>query len=176
MNTTLENYVPNTTRRLHPVILATAIAVLVFSLLGIASLTGLMPLAHSEKNGVSEAVGAQHRNAILCASCGVVEAVRVVSTSGHSSGLGAVAGGITGAILGNQVGRGNGNTAMTVIGAAGGAYAGNSIEQNMNHSYSYRISVRMDDGSYRSLSQVSAPTVAVGERVRVVSGTVIAQQ
>ena len=64
---------------------------------------------------------------------------------------------------------------MTILGAAGGALAGNEIEKNVKKHYSYRVTVRMDDGSFRTLSQSSAPAVAVGERVRVVNGTVIAR-
>jgi hypothetical protein len=37
----------------------------------------------------------------------------------------------------------------------------------------YRITVRMDDGSFRTLSQVSLPSVAVGEAVRITDGTVV---
>ncbi len=33
----------------------------------------------------------------------------------------------------------------------------------------------MDDGSLRTLSQPSAPAVAVGERVRVVDGAIVAR-
>ena len=37
----------------------------------------------------------------------------------------------------------------------------------------YRITVRMDDGLYRTLSQAAPPAVAVGEKVRVVDGAVV---
>jgi len=38
----------------------------------------------------------------------------------------------------------------------------------------YRVTVRMDDGSYRTLSQSAPSSVAVGERVRIVDGAVVA--
>jgi len=66
---------------------------------------------------------------------------------------------------------------MTILGAAGGALAGNAIEKNVKKHYSYRVTVRMDDGPFRAVSQStqsSTPAVAVGERVRVVDDTVIA--
>jgi outer membrane lipoprotein SlyB len=110
-----------------------------------------------------------------CASCGTVESIRTVELKGDASGLGAVAGGVTGAAVGNQMGRGNGNTAMTIFGAAGDALGGNEIEKSAKKHISYRVTVRMDDGSFRTLSQTSAPAVAVGERVRVVDSTVIAR-
>ncbi len=37
----------------------------------------------------------------------------------------------------------------------------------------YRITVRMDDGSYRTLSQAPPPSVAVGEAVRVMDGAIV---
>ena len=78
-------------------------------------------------------------------------------------------------MLGNQAGRGNGNTVMTIAGVAGGALAGNEIEKSAKKRYSYRVTVRMDDGSFRTLSQSTVPAVTVGDRVRVVDSTVIAR-
>jgi hypothetical protein len=40
----------------------------------------------------------------------------------------------------------------------------------------YRVTVRMDDGSYRTLSQSAPPSVAVGERVRIVDGAVVTRR
>jgi len=44
---------------------------------------------------------------------------------------GSVIGGVAGGVLGHQVGGGKGKTLATVAGAAGGAYAGNQIQKNM---------------------------------------------
>jgi hypothetical protein len=38
---------------------------------------------------------------------------------------------------------------------------------------SYRVTVRMTDGSYRTLAQPTPPTVGVGDRVRIADGAVI---
>jgi len=62
-----------------------------------------------------------------------------------------------------------------ILGAAGGAFAGNEIEKNVKKHYSYRVTVRMDDGTYRTISQANPPSVAVGEKVRVANGTVVAR-
>ncbi len=70
-----------------------------------------------------------------------------------------------GGLLGNQVGGGSGKTAATVLGAAGGAYAGNRVEKNMKKVTVYQMRVRMNDGSYRTIEQ-SNP-VASGSRVVV---------
>lgn len=38
---------------------------------------------------------------------------------------------------------------------------------------SYRVTVRMVDGSYRTLAQATPPTVGVGDRVRIAAGAVV---
>lgn len=112
--------------------------------------------------------------AAVCASCGTVEAVTAVQRQGQVNGvnvgnttvgLGTVAGGVVGGLLGNQVGGGNGKTALTVLGVAGGAFAGNQIEKNMKKVTTYAVRVRMDDGSTRNV-EVST-SVPVGSRVTV---------
>ena len=56
---------------------------------------------------------------------GVVQSIALVpQTSTSSIGAGTIAGAVVGGILGHQIGDGTGNTAATVLGAAGGAYAG----------------------------------------------------
>ncbi len=98
-----------------------------------------------------------------CASCGVIEAVTPFEKKGEGSGVGAVAGGVIGGVLGNQVGGGNGKKAMTVLGAVGGGMAGHEIEKRQRATTVYAVKVRMEDGSLRSVTQSSAPTV--GQKV-----------
>lgn len=174
-------------KKTHPLVLGAAASVMVVSLAGAAAITGLLPLAHSDKTGAPAQTGTApaanaHRSvhklaayANQCATCGTVESIHKVALKGDATGLGAVVGGVTGAAVGNQIGRGNGNTAMTILGAAGGALAGNEIEKNVKQRHAYRVTVRMDDGSVRTLSQSSPPTVEVGEHVRVVNGAVLAR-
>lgn len=111
---------------------------------------------------------------VVCADCGTVEAVTPIERQGQVNGVavgnttvgvGTVAGGVIGGLLGNQVGGGSGKTAMTVLGAAGGAFAGNKIEQNMKKVTVYQVRVRMNDGSTRNVEVSSA--VAVGSKVIV---------
>lgn len=101
----------------------------------------------------------------VCADCGVVESVRAVKRKGDASGVGAVAGGVLGAAVGNQFGKGNGRTAMTVLGAVGGGVAGHEVEKQVKSVVVQQVTVRMDDGSVRTIEQSSAP--AVGQRVQV---------
>jgi outer membrane lipoprotein SlyB len=111
---------------------------------------------------------------VVCADCGTVEAVTPVQRQGEVNGvavgnttigLGTVAGGVVGGLLGNQVGGGSGKTAMTVLGAAGGAFAGNQIEKNMKKVTVYQVRVRMNDGTTRTVEVSSS--VPVGSRVIV---------
>ncbi len=179
---------------LYPTLLIAGIAVIIASMLGIAAMTGLLPQAKSQsveeraaggndgKSG-SAAKTAQAKPAggktappvtaaARCTNCGVVDSVRAVEVKGEGSGLGAVAGGVLGGVLGNQVGGGRGRTAMTVVGAGAGAYAGNEVEKNMKKSVSYEIRVRMDDNSFRTF-HAGQPDVAVGQRVKVRDGQLV---
>ncbi|MGH8704199.1 MAG: glycine zipper 2TM domain-containing protein [Burkholderiales bacterium] len=171
--------------RLHPILIVAGIAVLLFSLLGAAALTGVLSSATSRSGEAAAPVQKKQQPAARheaparaaqpagCPSCGVIETIRAVEVQGDTSGLGAVAGGVAGAVVGNQFGRGDGRTVMTIAGAAGGAYAGNAIEKNVKKKTAYRVTVRLDDGSVRTLSQSAPPAFAVGERVRIVNGSLL---
>jgi outer membrane lipoprotein SlyB len=107
----------------------------------------------------------------LCAVCGAVESVTPVerSVKAPAVGVGTVAGGVLGAVLGNQVGQGNGRTAATILGAVGGGFAGNAIEGKIRKETVYQVGVRMEDGSRRSVELAHAPSV--GSQVTVEGAT-----
>jgi outer membrane lipoprotein SlyB len=109
----------------------------------------------------------------VCTECGVVDSINVVEKQGSGSGLGAVGGAVVGGLLGHQIGSGRGNTAATVIGAAGGAYAGHEVEKRVKTDKEYHVTVRTDDGRTHSFVFDSAPVYAVGERVRVMDGRLV---
>ena len=108
----------------------------------------------------------------ICGSCGAIESVTPVerTTKPDGPGVGAVAGGVAGAVLGNQVGRGNGRTVATILGAIGGGFAGNAIEKNVRKETVYQVSVRMEDGSRRTVEVAQPP--AVGSKVTVDGNTI----
>ena len=103
-------------------------------------------------------------------TCGVVERVQQFEQKGQGSGVGMVAGAVVGGVLGHQIGSGRGNTAATILGAGGGAYAGNEIEKNAKRTYSWNVSVRLDSGVSRTLTFSNPPGVGEGERVRLIDG------
>jgi outer membrane lipoprotein SlyB len=125
------------------------------------------PVTHTQSN-----TGRVHHAAAACWNCGVVESMREVTSSGDGSGLGAAGGAVVGGLLGNQVGGGHGRDAMTVVGVIGGAFAGNQIEKQVKTTHSYQTTVRMSDGSRRSMAQATEPAWRNGDHVKIVDGVV----
>jgi outer membrane lipoprotein SlyB len=111
----------------------------------------------------------------ICGNCGSVVSVNAVKQQGEGSGLGAVGGAVVGGLLGNQIGRGNGRTAATVVGAVGGGFAGNEVEKHVKTSQSYNVAVRMDNGSSRNFSYKEEPAFRAGDKVKVVEGGLVSQ-
>jgi len=175
---------------IHPLMLATGAAVILFSVAGIAAIMGWIPtsLGHPgdtaalEKlstNTASPPAPKAHTAPVhsvpakaKCAECGVIESVRQVEQRGEGSGLGAVGGAVVGGLLGNQVGGGHGKELMTAVGAVGGAVAGNQVEKQMKSTTSYEITVRFDDGSSRVISTANAPAWRPGDKVKVINDTI----
>jgi uncharacterized protein YcfJ len=96
----------------------------------------------------------------VCHRCGVVESVQKVERTEKAKGIagtpvtpGMAIGGLAGGVLGNQIGSGSGRGAATVLGAAGGAYAGHEIERHNRRYIAYVMRVRMEDGKMRTIEQ-----------------------
>lgn len=153
----------------------------------VALLDAPAPAPGTETNGAtspaktSAQVGAKHATATetapapgnaqqvvsapVCPNCGVVDSYNTVQVQGQTNGVGAVAGGVGGAVIGSKVaGRGN-HTLGGVIGAIGGGLLGNAVEKHVRVYTMYDVHVRMDDGSVRTVRQSTAP--AVGAHVTV---------
>lgn len=107
-----------------------------------------------------------------CDNCGVVESI-AVNQKRPGVGAGAVIGGLAGAAVGSQIGDGRGQTAATILGAAGGAYAGHKIQQNQRELNEVRFTVRMQDGSVRNVFQPDNPGLRAGDAVRIVNDNVV---
>ena len=105
--------------------------------------------------------------AAVCRECGVVESIKAVKVQGKTNGVGAVAGGVGGALVGNQIAGGHDRTLGGVAGAIGGGLLGNAIEKHERTTTVFDVNVRMDDGSLRTVRESTSP--AVGEKVRVES-------
>lgn len=89
--------------------------------------------------------------------------------------LGAVVGGLAGAVLGSQIGDGSGRTAATVLGGVAGAAIGNRIARNnmgVTTAPGYRITMRTDQGAIRTYEVPATGDLRVGDRVRVDNGVI----
>lgn len=109
----------------------------------------------------------------ICNDCGKVTAVRVVEKEGETGAVGIIAGGVAGALLGHQVGRGRGRDVATVAGAAGGAYAGNRIEGKMKATKTWAVSVRFDNGGERAFNFESDPGLMAGDSVKASGSSIV---
>ena len=253
MNTANASSTATTASRIHPLVATAAVAVTLFSVAGIAALTGILPMSKANAPAAPTQVSAAPTDAVPpaptfsapqatpiaqepqsvvktaepvpvkpvakpaakpaskpmakappvtpdpapamevtqttaasipptvttppapppCMSCGVVDNVREFAQEGEGSGLGAIAGGVIGGILGNQVGGGTGKKVATVLGAAGGAYAGHQVEKSQKKTTRYEISVRLNDGSIRTVTQDTVPAWRIGDRVRLENGGLV---
>jgi len=63
--------------------------------------------------------------------CQDVQAQKQAPGQDKNRGAGTVIGGVAGGLLASAIGGGTGKTVATIAGAAGGAYAGNKVQKNM---------------------------------------------
>lgn len=203
-------------RTLHPLLTAAAVSVIVFSGVGVAAITGLIPTSKgSAKEETSVAVAeapapapkpvkktvakvhkpATHvayaetpaltpppppapapapemaqapRPAVQPGLLGTVESVREVEQPGTANGIGAVGGGIAGAVFGHNIGEHN--KIVTLLGAAGGALLGNHIEKQARATKHWEMTVRLDDGATKTIASDAEPFWHPGDRVRLLDG------
>lgn len=105
-----------------------------------------------------------------CTDCGRVIDVRTGTKEGKGGALGIIGGGVAGALLGRQVGGGTGRDIATIAGAAGGAYAGNKVEEKMRSANIWTVRVRLDGGEERTFDFEQDPGYVNGDPVRVSGG------
>ncbi len=103
---------------------------------------------------------------------GVVESVRQVTIEGSKSGVGTLAGGAVGGVAGSNIGGGSRGSAIgTILGAVAGGVAGNAIEQGTTKAQGLEITVKLDSGELRAVTQEADEAFRPGERVRLLSGS-----
>lgn len=158
-------------RRHYPLMAAAATSVIIFCMIGVGAFMGWLPVPRSTSGSpVGNLTGrldaAPHNAAADCSNCGAIESIEVISVQNKPSGVGAIVGGVAGAILGHQVGGGSGKDLATIGGAAGGAYLGNEMEKGTKQRTVFRVEVRMNDGSHRII-HTSKQNFAVGQKVKI---------
>ena len=102
---------------------------------------------------------------------GVVESVRQVTIEKTPSGAGTVAGGVVGGVAGSSVGGGKGSIITSVLGAVAGGLAGQAIEGGIGRKAGVEVTVKLDNGELRAVTQEADEVFKPGERVRLLSGT-----
>ncbi|MET3120111.1 outer membrane lipoprotein SlyB [Undibacterium sp. GrIS 1.8] len=101
---------------------------------------------------------------------GVVESVREVTIDKGQSGVGTVAGAAVGGIAaGSSIGKGNGSIAAGILGAVAGGMIGQAVEGNMNKSKGFEITVRLDNGEIKAITQDADELFRPGDRIRLLS-------
>lgn len=109
----------------------------------------------------------------VCTTCGRVASVTVIEKAGESNAVGMIAGGVAGAVLGHQVGGGLGKDLATIAGAAGGAYAGKMIQENINAGKVWLVSVQYPDGRAASFEFARDPGFKSGDAVKNSGNTLV---
>jgi outer membrane lipoprotein SlyB len=100
---------------------------------------------------------------------GTVESVRNVTIVNPESGTGVMTGAALGGLAGSGAGSGRGQAATTVLGAVAGGLLGQRVEGSANQRPGFEITVRLDSGELRAITQVADEMFRPGERVRLLS-------
>ena len=117
-------------------------------------------------------IGDAAAQAKKCTNCGRVQQIKVSESSDWKKYAAPVGGAVVGGVIGNQFGGGSGKTALTVVGALGGAFTGHKVEEKHRDKV-YEVAVKMDDGSIRTVNYKSQPPVREGDRVRLRDGQLV---
>jgi hypothetical protein len=153
------NAMQTTTTRLQPLLAAAAVSLIVLSGVGVAAMTGMIPVTKSQDsalevpkemvNPIAPAIShpipvapAKPKPVVRKAApapagqFATVESVREVKEPGDAKGL--------------------------------GAFAGHQVEKQVRAEKRWEIALRLDDGSQRTLPSAVEPAWRAGDRVRIV--------
>jgi outer membrane lipoprotein SlyB len=142
--------------------------------MSVCGLVTLAPASYAQDAPAHTTTKSSKKSKKVCQNCGTIAEIKKLEKEGEGTGLGAIAGGVAGGLIGNQVGGGTGNTVATIAGAAGGAYVGHQVEKKARKTVQYEITVKMDNGKDFSETVDKEPAFAVGDKVKIVDGKVVA--
>lgn len=141
---------------------------LITLMVGTVTMTGCA--YNSSSPDVYTAGQAQREESVRFGTVESVRAVTISSNDGQPSGLGAIGGGALGAVAGSALGGGRGSIATAIIGGIAGAVAGNAVENGVAKRNGLEITVRLDNGDLRAITQAATGEVfQAGDRVRLLS-------
>jgi hypothetical protein len=155
--------------RASPLLVGLAISLALSCALALAYVAGVLPklvparpsAAAFEPGTLPPVPDALKTGAVPCAACGTVVMIRTYELRGDVSPFGAV-----GAVAPGAVTLGQAAARTTDVQAPNAADA-------VKRRFVYRVTVRMDDGSYRTLSQGAEPTFRPGDKVRLQQGALV---
>ena len=132
----------------------------------IASLSACAVTSHNS-GSVYSARQAQNEQSVRM---GYVESVREVMIDKGQSGVGTATGAALGGLAaGSAIGKGNGSVAAAIVGAVAGGMIGQNIEKNASMARGLEITVKLDNGDLRAITQDADEPFQMGERVRLLS-------
>ncbi|WP_233803442.1 glycine zipper 2TM domain-containing protein [Paraburkholderia sp. HP33-1] len=125
---------------------------------------------NSSSPDVFTASQAQREQTVRMGTVDSVRAVRISTNEGQPIGIGALGGAALGALAGSTIGGGRGSVATGIVGGIGGAVAGNAIENRVAMRDGIEITVRLDNGDMRAITQTATGEIfRAGDRVRLLS-------
>lgn len=136
----------------------------IVALLLAAGLTGCVVAPHSGR--VYDGRQTQNEQSVRM---GTVDAVREVTIAQRNDGTGTMAGAALGGLAGSNVGQGKGSVAGAIAGAVVGGIIGSNIEADAKKKNGLEITVRLDNGELRAITQEADEQFRVGDRVRLLS-------
>ena len=111
-------------------------------------------------------------NTVTRSGLGTVQSIDEIKKDDKAL-IGTIAGAVVGGVVGSQIGAGRGKTLGTIAGTAGGAIAGHEIEQHINKDHDYKLTIKMDDGTYQTVVQNTDNGLRSGDRVEVNQGRLV---
>ena len=146
--------------KINPLVIIAAVSVIISSLMGIAAMTGQMPAVNSETNGLAahskESGIKPNITPIFLEKLTFAQKVEQAKPCTNCA--------VVDSIIVNKV-TGNSRGVDLVPGAVTGGQTATTP--------AYLVKVRMDDGTYRVVSQQDQPVFRVGEKVKIVNGMIV---
>ena len=154
--------------RISPLVVAVAASAAIAGLIGLGALTGAATneRAPLRDEGPFPGVGAKPSQPGTCALCGTIESIRTIEVLDQASAPVGTADSRSGTEAGARA-------ATSVLDTLSSVVTWNAAEKDMRKRVVYRVTLRMDDGSFRTISLPSPPAFTVGDKVRVVEGRLV---
>ena len=140
--------------RIRTLVVVAATSVAIAGLIGVGAYTGVLPGKQVPLQDALSKSDLKPAPQSTCALCGIIESVRTVEVYDEPSGA---------------AGGADPKSGAEAV-ASGGAFGG---EANARKRLVWRVTLRMDDGSFRTISMPSPPAFAVGDKVRVIEGRLV---